>query len=179
MILPFNAAYQLHVNGFYKKLLILFLNSCEKGRKMDQEPNSPTTYSLDSRAKNLSSGKMIISKSILQNNNQLNKNFKAVGLGLDIVEIDLCKVPAAQAVSPNTPLKVSFPTSSPTTVEPVRKSGEKLNCFDRRTSLPALGIDLGRSVPSYGRTLKRSSVAVYGMANVCMIGALKHQVFQL
>lgn len=35
---------------------------------------------------------------------------------------------------------------------------------DRRISLPALGIDLGRSGPSYGHTLKRSTVSVYGLA---------------
>lgn len=36
---------------------------------------------------------------------------------------------------------------------------------DRRISLPLLGIDLGRSQPSYGQTLKRMTVAVYGTAN--------------
>ncbi|EFP82878.2 hypothetical protein PGT21_019176 [Puccinia graminis f. sp. tritici] len=37
--------------------------------------------------------------------------------------------------------------------------------LDRRISLPLLGIDLGRSGPSYGQTLKRMSVAVYGVAS--------------
>lgn len=37
--------------------------------------------------------------------------------------------------------------------------------LDRRISLPLLGIDLGRSGPSYGQTLKRMSVAVYGLAS--------------
>lgn len=36
--------------------------------------------------------------------------------------------------------------------------------LDRRTSLPAFGIDPGRSEPSYGHTLKRSTVALYGLA---------------
>ncbi|PLW17847.1 hypothetical protein PCANC_15546 [Puccinia coronata f. sp. avenae] len=44
---------------------------------------------------------------------------------------------------------------------------DKLNrtALDRRISLPLLGIDLGRSGPSYGQTLKRMSVAVYGIAS--------------
>ncbi|KAG0143761.1 hypothetical protein CROQUDRAFT_95907 [Cronartium quercuum f. sp. fusiforme G11] len=61
--------------------------------------------------------------------------------------------------------KISL-ASSPASKENVSTETSSLTrvMLDRRTSLPALGIDLGRSGPSYGHTVKRSTVAVYGMA---------------
>ncbi|EGG02144.1 uncharacterized protein MELLADRAFT_110413 [Melampsora larici-populina 98AG31] len=61
-------------------------------------------------------------------------------------------------------------TSLATTYPDSKENGEPTpkvlsrSGLDRRTSLPAFGIDPGRSEPSYGHTLKRSTVAIYGLA---------------
>jgi len=58
----------------------------------------------------------------------------------------------------------SLPESGTSAVEPMDDISHRTP-LDRRISLPLLGIDLGRSGPSYGQTLKRVSVAVYGLAS--------------
>ncbi|WAQ89655.1 hypothetical protein PtA15_11A345 [Puccinia triticina] len=79
-------------------------------------------------------------------------------------------------VSPieNAPSRSHFPVTASTlresgtpATDPMNDTPSRLNRtpLDRRISLPLLGIDLGRSGPSYGQTLKRMSVAVYGVAS--------------
>ncbi|KAI7947628.1 hypothetical protein MJO28_009536 [Puccinia striiformis f. sp. tritici] len=87
-----------------------------------------------------------------------------VALGAENVTL----VPQSNPTShPHFPPPGSSPLESTFATVPTDDIQTRSNraALDRRISLPLLGIDLGRSGPSYGQTLKRMSVAVYGHTN--------------